>query len=170
MQIGQNKVVTVTYVLHSSKAGSEKNMVEETGEENPLVFLVGSGQLIPAFEENLMGLTSGSPFAFNINSGEAYGEMEEDALVRVPDDMFKVDGVLDLEVLRIGNMVPLLDREGNQLVAKIAGIEDTTILLDFNHPLAGQDLHFSGIVVSVREATAEELSHGHAHHPGMHDH
>ncbi len=162
--------MTVTYVLHSSKAGGEKNMVEETGEENPLIFLVGSGQLIPAFEANLLGLSTGSPFEFSINSGDAYGEMEEDALVRVADDMFKVDGVLDLEVLRIGNMVPLLDREGNQLVARIAGIEDNTVLLDFNHPLAGFDLHFSGTIVGVREATAEEMSHGHAHHPGMHDH
>lgn len=170
MEIGQNKIVTVSYVLHSSKADSERNMVEETGEENPLVFLVGSGQLIPAFEENLIGLISGSPFAFSINSADAYGEMEDDAFVKVPNEMFKVDGVLDLEVLHIGNMVPLLDKEGNQLVARIAGIEDDTVLLDFNHPLAGQDLHFSGKVIEVREATSEELSHGHAHHPGMHDH
>jgi FKBP-type peptidyl-prolyl cis-trans isomerase SlyD len=84
--------------------------------------------------------------------------------------MFKVDGVLDLEVLRIGNMVPLLDREGNQLVAKIVSVDDGTVLLDFNHPLAGHDLHFAGKVMEVREASADELSHGHAHTPGMHDH
>lgn len=170
MQIGQNKVVTVTYVLHSSKEGAEKTMVEETGNENPLIFLYGSGQLIPAFEENLTGLTEGNEFSFSIAAENAYGNMEEEALVRVGDDMFKVDGVLDLEVLHVGNMVPLLDREGNQLVARIAGIEDSTVLLDFNHPLAGQDLHFAGTVVNVREATSDELNHGHAHHPGMHDH
>jgi len=170
MQIGQNKVVSVTYVLHSSKDGSERVMVEETGNENPLVFLFGSGQLIPAFESNLMGLTEGNTFSFSIEAENAYGMLEDDALVRVPDDMFKVEGVLDLEVLRIGNMVPLLDREGNQLVARIVSIEDGTVLLDFNHPLAGHDLHFSGNVVGVRDASSEELSHGHAHHPGMHDH
>lgn len=170
MQIGQKKVVSVTYILHSSKDGSERVMVEETGTENPMVFLFGSGQLIPAFESNLMGLTEGSPFSFSIEAEQAYGLLEDDALVRVPDDMFKVDGVLDLEVLRIGNMVPLLDREGNQLVARIAAIDEGTVLLDFNHPLAGHDLHFSGSVVGVREASPEELEHGHAHHPGMHDH
>lgn len=170
MQIGQNKVVSVTYVLHSSKDGSDRVMVEETGNENPLIFLFGSGQLIPAFESNLMGLTEGNSFSFSIEAENAYGMLEDDALVRVPDDMFKVDGVLDLEVLRLGNMVPLLDREGNQMVARIAAIEDGTVLLDFNHPLAGHDLHFSGNVVGVRDASAEELSHGHAHHPGMHDH
>lgn len=160
----------MTYVLHSSKEGNERTQVEETGNDNPLIFLFGSGQLIPAFEENLNGLTEGSPFSFSIEAGNAYGIVEEDAFVRVPDDMFKTEGVLDLDVLRIGNMVPLLDREGNQLVARIAGIEDTTVLLDFNHPLAGHDLHFAGTVVGIREATEEELEHGHAHHPGMHDH
>lgn len=170
MQIGQKKVVSVTYILHSSKDGSERVMVEETGTENPMVFLFGSGQLIPAFESNLMGLTEGSPFSFSIEAEQAYGLLEDDALVRVPDDMFKVDGVLDLDVLRLGNMVPLLDREGNQLVARIAAIDEGTVLLDFNHPLAGHDLHFSGNVVGVREASPEELEHGHAHHPGMHDH
>jgi FKBP-type peptidyl-prolyl cis-trans isomerase SlyD len=170
MQIGQNKVVTVSYVLHSSKEGSEKVKVEEPGDENPLVFLFGSGQLIPAFESNLLGLTIGNDFSFSIDAENAYGMMEDDALVRVPDEMFKVDGVLDLEVLRIGNMVPLLDREGNQLVAKIVSVDDGTVLLDFNHPLAGHDLHFAGKVMEVREASADELSHGHAHTPGMHDH
>lgn len=170
MQIGQNTVVSVTYVLHSSQEGKEKNKVEETGNENPLLFLFGSGQLIPAFEENLVGLSVGNNFTFSINAENAYGMNEADALVNVPDDMFKVDGVLDLEVLRIGNMVPLLDREGNQMVAKIVDFKDGHVLLDFNHPLAGQDLHFSGTVVEVREATSEEIEHGHAHTPGMHGH
>lgn len=170
MQIGKNSVVSVTYVLHSNREGQERDKVEETGNDNPLVFLFGSGQLIPAFEENLAGLSTGSSFSFSIDAANAYGLVEEDALVKVPDDMFKTDGILDLEILKIGNMVPLLDREGNQLVARVAGIEDSTVLLDFNHPLAGHELHFAGSVVEVREATAEEIEHGHAHTPGMHDH
>lgn len=170
MQIGQNTVVSVTYELHSSQEGSEKNKVEETGDENPLVFLFGSGQLIPAFEENLLGLSLGNNFTFSIEAENAYGMTEEDALVNVPDDMFKVDGILDMEVLRIGNIVPLLDREGNQMMAKIVDVKEGTVLLDFNHPLAGKDLHFSGTVVHIREASPEEMEHGHAHTPGMHDH
>ena len=170
MRIGQNTVVSVTYVLHSSQEGSEKNKVEESGNENPLIFLFGSGQLIPAFEDNLAGLSEGNNFEFTIDAENGYGMTEADALVNVPDDMFKVDGVLDLEVLRIGNMVPLLGREGNQMVAKIVEFKDGNVLLDFNHPLASQDLHFSGTVVNVREATPEEIEHGHAHTPGMHEH
>ena len=96
--------------------------------------------------------------------------MDEEAVVTVGNEMFKVDGVLDLDILRIGNMVPLLDREGNQLMAKILSMADDTVTLDFNHPLAGHDLHFSGTVINVREATSEELEHGHAHGEGGHHH
>lgn len=170
MEVSKDKVITVTYVLHSNLEGQEKSLVEETGNENPLVFLFGSGQLIPAFEENLLGLIEGNDFSFSIEADNAYGLVDEEAIIRVPDDMFKVDGVIDLDVLRIGNMVPLMDKEGNQLVARIAGIEGNSVTLDFNHPLAGHFLHFSGKVVGIRDASAEELEHGHAHQPGMHDH
>lgn len=170
MEVSKDKVVSVTYVLHSNLEGQEKSLVEETGNENPLTFLFGSGQLIPAFEDNLRGLLEGHDFSFSLEAENAYGMVDEEAIIRVPDDMFKVDGVIDLDVLRIGNMVPLLDKEGNQLVARIAGIEGNTVVLDFNHPLAGHFLHFSGKVVGIRDASPEELAHGHAHTPGMHDH
>jgi FKBP-type peptidyl-prolyl cis-trans isomerase SlyD len=169
MQIGPNKVVSVTYLLKSSLPGAEPVFVEETGDENPLIFLFGSGQLIPEFERNLAGLIVGKDFAFNIDAENAYGNMDDEALVKVSTEMFKVDGAIDLEVLRIGNMVPLLDRDGNQLVAKIVSVEGDDVMLDFNHPLAGQNLHFAGKVVNVREATSEEMAHGHAH-DGMAEH
>jgi FKBP-type peptidyl-prolyl cis-trans isomerase SlyD len=170
MEIGQNKIVSVTYRLESSQGGTQPTFVEETNATQPLVFLFGSGQLIPEFEKNLEGLSTGKEFRFNILSENAYGDVDEEAVVTVGNEMFKVDGVLDLDVLRIGNMVPLLDREGNQLMAKILSIADETVTLDFNHPLAGHDLHFSGTVVNVREATSEELEHGHAHGEGGHHH
>jgi FKBP-type peptidyl-prolyl cis-trans isomerase SlyD len=170
MQIGQNKVVSVTYKLESSQGDSTPSFVEETNASQPLMFLFGSGQLIPEFEKNLEGLITGNNFTFKIDAENAYGEVDDDAVVTVNNEMFKVDGVLDLEVLRIGNMVPLLDREGNQLVAKILSLADDTVTLDFNHPLAGHNLHFTGTVIEVREASEEELAHGHAHGEGMHDH
>lgn len=170
MQIGQNTVVSVTYKLESSQGDSAPSFVEETNESQPLVFLFGSGQLIPEFEKNLEGLSIGSGFSFKIDSENGYGDVDDEAIVTVNNEMFKVDGVLDLEVLRIGNMVPLLDREGNQLVAKILNIADETVTLDFNHPLAGHNLHFSGTVIGVREASADELDHGHAHGEGGHHH
>jgi FKBP-type peptidyl-prolyl cis-trans isomerase SlyD len=170
MQIGNNKVVTVMYSLYSSLPGGERVFVEETTDENQLTFLFGNGQLIPDFEDNLSGLTVGKTFDFSIDAENGYGMQDDEAIVKVGNDMFKVEGVLDLEVLQVGNTVPLLDKDGNQMVAKILGIDGETVILDFNHPLAGQNLHFSGSVTEVREATAEEISHGHAHHAGMHDH
>lgn len=170
MQIGQNKVVSVSYKLESSQGENTPSFVEETNESQPLIFLFGSGQLIPDFEKNLEGLITGNDFAFKINAENAYGEVDDEAVVTVSNEMFKTDGILDLEVLRIGNMVPLLDREGNQLVAKILSIAEDTVTLDFNHPLAGHNLHFSGKVVNVRDASEEELAHGHAHGDGTHHH
>ncbi|MCE2846318.1 MAG: peptidylprolyl isomerase [Sphingobacteriales bacterium] len=171
MIIQANAVVSVRYILHSSQGmDQDRTLVEESNEENPLTFLVGSGQLIPGFERNMLGLTIGDSFSFSLACDEAYGNLDQEALVRVPDEMFKQDGILDLEILRIGNMVPLLDRDGNQLVARVAGIDGTEVLLDFNHPLAGHDLHFSGSILSVRNATEEEIEHGHSHGPGGHSH
>lgn len=170
MNIEKNKVVSVSYVLHATGADGEKRLIEETGDQQPLVFLFGSGQLIPAFEDQLAGLNSGHPFAFSIDAENGYGPVDNEAFVRVPDDTFRVDGVIDLEIMRVGNTVPLLDSEGNQLVARIAGIEDELVVLDFNHPLAGHDLHFSGTVLEIREATDEEIAHGHVHGLGGHEH
>ena len=170
MQIGQKKVVSVMYRLESSQGENTPTFVEETNETQPLVFLFGSGQLIPDFEKNLEGLSTGNDFTFRIDAENAYGEVDDEAVVTVSNEMFKVDGVLDLEVLRIGNMVPLLDREGNQLVAKILSMANDTVTLDFNHPLAGQNLHFSGKVIDVRNASEEEISHGHVHGEGGHHH
>ncbi len=170
MQIGQNKVVAVTYSLKSSQNGGAPELVEDTGTDNPLTFLFGSGQLIPEFEKNLNGMEVGNKFEFSIDADNAYGVIDDEAFVRVGMDMFKIDGEMDTEILRIGNVVPLLDSDGNQLAAKIVSIEEETVMLDFNHPLAGHNLHFVGEVVEVREASSEELNHGHAHQEGMHDH
>jgi FKBP-type peptidyl-prolyl cis-trans isomerase SlyD len=79
MQIGQNKVVSVTYRLQSNQNGSEPTFVEETGNDNPLVFLFGTGQLIPEFKRNLENLTIGSDFEFHIEAENAYGMIDEEA-------------------------------------------------------------------------------------------
>ncbi len=163
MIIEKNKVVSVSYNLEANTAGEEKQHVETAGPDRPLTFLFGSGGLIPAFEENLSGLTTGASFSFSIDAADAYGETEPDALVDLPLEIFKVDGVLDMEMLQTGNMVPMSDRDGNRLDGRVVAITGENVKMDFNHPLAGHQLHFSGEVLEVREATEEEISHGHAH-------
>ena len=169
MKVELNKVVSVTYKLEANKQGAEKNHIETAGNDHPLVFLFGSGGLIPAFEENLLGKSIGDKFSFSIGAADAYGEINTDALVDLPIDIFKVDGVVDMSLLRTGNIVPMNDHEGNRLDGKVVGISGESVKMDFNHPLAGHDLHFSGEVLDVRDASVEEIQHGHAH-TGEHGH
>ncbi len=169
MQIDNNKIVSVTYSLDANPEGQEKVHIETAGADRPLVFLFGSGGLIPAFEENLQGKVTGDKFSFSIDAANAYGEIESEALVDLPLDIFKVDGIVDMSILKTGNLVPMTDRDGNRIDGKVIAIGGETVKMDFNHPLAGHQLHFSGEVIEVREATEEELAHGHAH-TGEHGH
>ena len=169
MKIDVNKVVAVTYRLEANEIGKEKVHVETAGADKPLIFLFGNGGLIPAFEENLLGKEKGDKFSFSIEAANAYGEIEAEALVELPLDIFKVDGVIDMSVLKTGNIIPMSDRDGNRLDGRVVALNGENVKMDFNHPLAGQNLHFSGEVMEVREASEEELSHGHAH-TGQHGH
>jgi FKBP-type peptidyl-prolyl cis-trans isomerase SlyD len=164
MKIEKNKVVSVNYDLHSTSAeAKEKTHVESTGNDNPLVFLFGAGNMLPEFEKNLEGKSAGDSIEFSIHAGNAYGENDAEALAQIPLDVFKTDGVVDLELLQTGNIVPLMDNDGNRMNGKVVKVDEDTVLMDFNHPLAGHDLHFEVTVIDVREATAEEISHGHVH-------
>ncbi len=163
MQISKNKVVTVTYDLHCNLPGNEKQHVETAGIDNPLSFIFGSGMMIPGFEKGLDGKSKGDSFTFSIESDDAYGSTEESAVIKLPIDIFKVEGVLDLNLLKVGKVLPMNDNEGNVLNGMIKAFDNETVTMDFNHPLAGHHLHFSGKIVDVREASAEEISHGHVH-------
>ncbi len=114
--------------------------------------------MLPKFEENLAGLSSGDSYDFQLAAEDAYGVKDENAIAELPLDMFG-----EMEKPEIGSVLPLQDNEGNQFRAQVKSISDTAVTVDLNHPMAGQDLHFIGTIISVREATEEELSHGHAH-------
>ncbi len=157
MTIQPNSVVALTYDLYTKKDGEEV-FVEKADEANPLVFLYGVGMMLPKFEENLVGLNVGDTYDFHLEAGDAYGHKDEKAVADLPLDMFK-----DMEHPQIDSFIPLQDNEGNQFKARVAEISENAVKVDLNHPMAGQDLHFIGKIMEVREATAEELSHGHAH-------
>ncbi len=163
MQISKNKVVTVTYDLHCNLPGDAKQHVETADIKNPLSFIYGTGMMIPGFEKGLDGKSKGDKFTFSIDSDDAYGNKEENAVIKLPIEIFKVDGVLDMNLLQIGKFLPLNDNEGNVLNGKVVAYDTETVTMDFNHPLAGHNLHFTGEVVDVRDASAEEISHGHVH-------
>ncbi len=168
MDIGKNKVVTLHYKLQVDDAQGE--MIEETFGSEPLVFLHGVGQMIPEFENQLEGKASGDDFSFRIDHASAYGEFNPNAIVKLPISTFVVNGKLAKELLEVGRRIPMQDQNGNPLNGTVKEVQKDTVVMDFNHPLAGVDLFFSGKIEDVRQATDEEVAHGHVHGPGGHEH
>ncbi len=158
MIIEKNKVVSLSYELKVNGKSFEK-----VGEDSPLMFLFGVGNLLPKFEQNLNGLKINDTFDFELYSGDAYGPRKEEAIVDVPIKAFEVDGEVDREMLKEGNQIPMLDQAGNRLSGRIISFNEELVTMDFNHPLAGNDLHFNGTIVEIREATPDEIEHGHVH-------
>jgi FKBP-type peptidyl-prolyl cis-trans isomerase SlyD len=144
-------------------------MIETTEGKQPLMFLSGVRQMIPEFEAQVADLNVGETFSFGIKAENAYGTRTEEAVIELPQDMFKQEGELIKEVV-VNNVLPLKDQNGQVVPAKVVSINEETVTMDVNHPLADQDLHFTGSVVEIREATKEEVEHGHVHGPGGHNH
>jgi FKBP-type peptidyl-prolyl cis-trans isomerase SlyD len=115
-------------------------------------------------------MKAGDSFDFVVESDEAYGEIEKEAIVKIPVDTFKVDGKFDAAGFPIGKLVPMSDQDGNMLRGKVLEVTADAIKMDFNHPLAGMDLYFTGQVINIREASQDEISHGHVHGPDGHHH
>ena len=156
MNIDKNKMVSLIYELR--EAGKEGRVLEVLKEDKPLNFIFGTGRLLPAFEANLSTLSSGDTFSFNLNAADAYGDRREEMVIDVPISIFMNDGKVDENICRVGNEVPLVDGSGNPLLGVINEISEDSVKMDFNHPMAGIELFFSGKIIEVREPTAKELS------------
>ena len=171
MQIDVNKVVTVTYELETNEGGTTaKTFVERAEADRPLTFLFGTGSMIPGFERQLEGLRKGDLFDISINPDEAYGLSSDDDIVELPYSVFADEAKKHPEMLAIGNIIPMNDGSGNQFEGKVKSVGLDTITMDFGHPLAGKTLHFKGKIQDLRDATSDEIAHGHAHGPGGHHH
>ncbi len=156
LEIGKYSMVTLTYDLRVDDENGE--VVEQATEERPLQFLYGAGVMLPKFETQLAGLREGEPFNIRLSKNEAYGEVNEDAVVELPRNVFLVDGNFDEELIKLGNTVPMMSSNGQRLNGLVIEVNDETVKMDFNHPLAGEDLFFAGKVVEVREASEEEVA------------
>ncbi|HTF03043.1 MAG TPA: FKBP-type peptidyl-prolyl cis-trans isomerase [Bacteroidia bacterium] len=172
MTISEKQVVSVNYHLTvPGENGGAEITIEKTSVEDPFVFLIGAGQLLPDFEMNLKGKKSGDTFDFRVTAANGYGEYQLDHIVNLPIENFlDQQGKLDTEMIALGKNVPMVDNEGHRLWGKVIEIGLENIKMDFNHPLAGKELHFAGEVLDVREASKEELDHGHVHGAGGHHH
>ncbi len=167
MKIQENKVVGLTYELKVSKLEDEIESapfsVEIREEDDPFYFLYGQSGLPEKFEELMAGKSQGEDFSFSIAVAEAYGEPDDELVITLPKSQFSSEHGFSPEMLEEGNFLPLMDENGYSMQAKVLKDLGENLLLDFNHPLVGFDLHFEGKIIEVREASQEELDHGHVH-------
>ena len=154
------KVVSFHYTLKDS-AG--KTLESSEGDE-PLSYLEGVGQIIPGLESQLQGMQKGAKKTVNVKAADAYGEHDEELIVKVPRAQIPKKNV------EVGDQFHAQGPDGRPAVVTVKAVDATHVTVDGNHDLAGQDLTFEVEISDVRDATKEELSHGHAHGPGGHHH
>ncbi|MDD4673817.1 MAG: peptidylprolyl isomerase [Bacteroidales bacterium] len=160
MNVTKDKVVSVSYELKV-----EGEVVDRAEVENPMQFIYGNGALIPSFENNIKDMKAGDNFDFSIPADQAYGPVVKEYVLNLPKNIFERDGKIDEGLLQVGARLPMVDQEGNQMNGLVVEVKEDHVVMDFNHPLAGKDLHFAGKVEAIRDASAEELVGGHAHNP-----
>ena len=159
--VEQNSVISVNYTGTFSNSGEifDTNIGGE-----PLIFLVGHGNMIEGFEQEMLGAAIGDTRQFTLTPERAYGQRDDDAVQRIPKSQFPEE--MELEA----GMVLGAQSEQGPIQFSIVEVEDDFVTVDFNHQMAGHTLHFSVEVVAIREATSDEQAHGHAHGPGHHHH
>jgi FKBP-type peptidyl-prolyl cis-trans isomerase SlyD len=161
MKVEENKIVVFHYTV--SEGGEKVESSHDRGE--PLAFLVGKGALIPGLEKALMGREPADKFSVDVAPSEAYGERREDFTQRVPKKYFR-----DPDHLKPGMLTVLSVSGGGQRQVTVQKVGSSVVDVDLNHPLAGKTLRFDVEMVDVRDATQEEIAHGHAHGPAGHGH
>jgi FKBP-type peptidyl-prolyl cis-trans isomerase SlyD len=137
----------------------ENEVVDYSEENDPIVFIQGYGNIIPGLEKAIEGMKVGDSKEVFVKAAEGYGEYDADAFVEIPKAEFPADVPME-----VGIELSVNDEDGEESAAFIEEVSVDTITLNFNHPLAGKDLNFKIKIVGIREATSEELEHGHVHH------
>lgn len=160
MNVEKNRVVSLNYTLKNSEGA----ILDTSEGRSPLVYLHGVGALIPGLELKLEGEGIGAKISAVIPPEEAYGEPSEEMFYKVPASGFAGD-----EEMAVGMQVQL-DTENGPALAVICNIDGEEVTLDLNHPLAGVELYFDVEIMDVREATQDEINHGHVHGDGGHHH
>lgn len=161
MTIAQHKVVTIHYKV-SDLENDEVIDSSENGE--PMTYLHGARNIIPGLEQALEGKTEGDELEVTIPPAEAYGERTDDRVQQVPMEAFQ-----GMEKVEPGMAVTAQTEQG-QINLVVAAVEGDMVTVDANHPLAGKSLKFNVTIAEVRDASEEELAHGHVHGPGGHEH
>ncbi|RJE76418.1 peptidylprolyl isomerase [Pseudoalteromonas citrea] len=155
MKIAPNKVVK----MHYSVLDNDKNTIDNSFDGEPLLFIIGTGYLIPGLEDAIIDKSAGDTLSVTVEPAQGYGERHDELMQAVPKSMF--DGM----EIDVGMQFRASTDDGDQMVM-IIDIQDEEVIVDGNHPLSGITLHFDVEILEVRDATEDELSHGHVHTEG----
>ena len=153
MNIAKNSVVSFYYTVKTDSG----EVVDSNEQGDVLSYIHGTGAIVPGLENAMEGKKAGDAFSAVVVPAEGYGEYDDALIFSVPKENFK-----EPDTVEVGMSVEVQSQEGAR-VLQIKKIEDETVFLDGNHPLAGETLHFDITISDIREATEEELSHGHVH-------
>lgn len=158
MKIESKKFVALSYELIV-----DGEVADKATKDQPLKFVFGQGFLLPKFESNIEGLGQGESFEFTLTPEEGYGEFNAEAVIELPMNVFEVNGQVEPDLLVVGNRIPMMTADGMHVVGVVTEVADSSVKMDFNHPMAGKVLNFTGEIVEVREATEQDYpqhSHG----------
>lgn len=156
--IQTNKVVKVQYDLYvEGEEQGKEELMERATAEAPLVYCHGIGMMLPMFEAALEGKDANDEFDFVIAKDDAYGEYDEAGVLELDKKIFCIDGEFDAERVQVGAIIPMNTADGQIIKAQVIEITKDKVTIDLNHPLAGEDLHFIGKILEVRDVTEAEL-------------
>lgn len=160
MQLAANKVATIAYTLKDDQG----TLIDQADKDQPFAFILGVGNIIPGLENALEGKSAGDQVSVTIEPAQAYGERDDNLKQTLSKEMF--EGV---DEVKPGMQFHAQTNQGMSVVT-VTEVEGEDVTIDGNHPLAGVTLNFDVDVLEVRDATEEELEHGHVHGPGGHEH
>lgn len=156
MKVEDKKFVTLSYTLTV-----DGEVADAATAENPLGFVFGAGYLLPEFEKNIAGLGVGDTFAFTLTPEIGYGESNPDMIVVLPRETFAINGEVEEGLLTVGNQIPMMTGDGMHLMGRVVEVDGDKVKMDFNHPMAGKTLNFTGKIEGIREATEADYPHAH---------
>jgi FKBP-type peptidyl-prolyl cis-trans isomerase SlyD len=152
--IGDNCVVSINYTLTNANG----DVIDSSAEGEPLIYLHGAGNIIPGLENALVGKTEGDAIEVTVQPDEGYGHVQDELKQEVPKEMFQ-----GVDELAAGMVFQTQSPEGHTMMVTVTDIAGEIVTIDGNHPLAGQVLNFSVSVAAIRDASEEEIQHGHVH-------
>lgn len=157
-KIEPGKYVEITYDLYEIAPDGSETLVHQVDAEDPERLVIGvTPGLVEPLEKALNGLAKGDGFDVRASADEAFGQRSDEYIMELEKEIFVVDGKFDSEMVRPGEVLPMVTADGFRVQGRVLDVTDKFVKMDFNHPLAGMPVRFSGKVLTVREATPEEL-------------